>query len=110
MRQEFKHLLISWKNDIHPGETKKVFVSTNPLMDGEFIIRLEQGLTGNLNYVTVSEKFFTESQQDGHKDSSSDISHLHQVIHALEIEFNDLYEKTMHETFADRLTRYAHLN
>ena len=114
MHQDFKQRLLTWKNDLHPGEIKKVFVSDSPMHQGEYLIRLEKGLSGTLtskvNEVKVSNQFLTVSQQHGQQDSSTDISHLNKIIYSLEREFNDLYEQIMHETFSDKLNRYAALN
>jgi hypothetical protein len=110
MRQDLKHRLVTWKNETYPGEIRKVFISENPVTKGEYMVRLERSLNGKLNHVSVCGKFLTEAQLDGHKDSSSDITHLNRIIQSLETEFNDRYEQVMHETFTASLTRFAHLN
>jgi hypothetical protein len=109
MRQDLKHRLIQWKNDLHPGEIKKVFISDSPLKQGEYLIRLEKSMSGKLSPIIVSNKFLTDSQQEA-MDITSDIDHLNKVIGSLEKEFNDRYEQVVHETFSDKLIRYAQLN
>ena len=108
MHQDLKHRLLAWKNDVHPGEIKKVFISDSPLNDGEDIIRLEKSLAGTLagkvNSLTASGKFLTTHHP------SIDMDHLNSVIASLEKEFNDRYEQVMHETFKDSLIRFAQLN
>jgi hypothetical protein len=108
MHQELKYRLLAWKNDLHPGEIKKVFISDNPLTEGENIIRLEKSLSdhlsGKIKLVTVSNKFSTSEHP------AYDLSHLNCVISSLDKEFNDRYEKVMHETFADKLLRFSQLN
>jgi hypothetical protein len=108
MHQDLKHRLIEWKNDVHPGEIKKVFISDSPLTAGEDIIRLEKSLSntisGKTSLLTASSKFLTT------RHLSNDISHLNSVIVSLEKEFNDRYEQIFHETDKDQLIRYAELN
>jgi hypothetical protein len=108
MHHELKHRLLAWKNDVHPGEIRKVFISDNPITEGEDIIRLEKSLSdtlsGKIKLVTVSNKFSTSEHL------FSDIDHLNSVIYSLEKEFNDRYEQLMHATFADKLIHYSQLN
>ena len=108
MHQELKHRLLEWKNNVHPGEIKKVFISDNPITEGEDIIRLEKSLSNKLsgrsNPITTTCKFLTS------KHLSSDIDHLNSVISSLEREFNSRHEQIFHETDKDQLARYAELN
>jgi hypothetical protein len=108
MHQDLKHRLLAWKNDVNPGEIKKVFISDNPITRGEDIIRLEKSLSdtlsGKIETVTVSNKFSTTEHP------FNDLDHLNSVISSLEKEFNDRYEKVMHETFKDKLLRFSQLN
>lgn len=114
MRPDLKQRLITWKNDLHAGETKKVFVSDSPLNDGEYIIKLEKTLSGTLagklNGVAVSNKFLTVTQHQALNDSTSDMDHLSTIINSLEKEFNDRYEQVVNDTFENKLKRYAELN
>ena len=114
MRPDLKQRLIMWKNDLHAGETKKVFISDSPINDGEFIIKLEKTLsgtlTGKLGQVAVSNKFLTVTQHQVQSNSTSDIYHLNRIIDSLEKEFNDRYEHVVNETFENKLKRYAELN
>lgn len=108
MHQEIKHRLLNWKNDVHPGEIRKVFISDNPITTGEDIIRLEKSLSdtlsGKIKLVTVSNKFSTTDHY------LSDLAHLDSVIASLEQQFNDRYEQIMHETLEDKLVRFSQLN
>jgi len=108
MHQDLKQRLLSWKNDVHPGEIKKVFISDSPINNGADIIRLEKTLShamqGMVNHITASNKFLTT------RHPTSDLDHLNSVIASLEKEFNDRYEQVMNETFRDKLTRFAQLN
>ena len=114
MRQDLKHRLVTWKNDLHSGEIKKVFVSESPVKNGEYIIKLEktlsETLSGKINQVSVSNKFLTTAQQDGQKDPSSDMYHLNRIIDSLEREFNDRYDQAINEAFKDERVHYAELN
>src|SRR5882762_8820364 len=102
MHQDLKQRLLTWKNELHPGEIKKVFVSESPIKNGEYLIRLEKELSstlsGKISQVKVSNQFLTVSQHNGQQDSSNDISHLGRIISSLDKEFNDRYEQIMHET------------
>jgi len=108
MHQELKHRLLEWKNNVHPGEIKKVFISDNPITEGEDIIRLEKSLSNRLSgkssLLTTTSKFFTSQHV------SSDIDHLNSVINSLEQEFNMRHEQIFHETDKDQLVRFAELN
>jgi len=108
MHQDLKHRLIAWKNDVNPGEIKKVFISDSPFTAGEDIVRLEKSLSntisGKTSPLTASSKFLTT------RHLSDDITHLNSVIVSLEKEFNARYEQIFHETDKDQLMRYAELN
>jgi len=108
MHQDLKHRLLAWKNDVQPGEIKKVFISDSPFTAGEDIIRLEKSLSNRLpgkdSPITTSSKFLTT------RHLSHDIDHLNNVIVSLEKEFNDRHEQIFHETDKDDLARYATLN
>lgn len=108
MHQELKHRLLAWKNDVHPGEIKRVFISDNPITEGEDIIRLEKSLSNRLSGksspITTTSKFFTT------RHLSSDIDHLNNVISSLEQEFRTRHEQIFHETDKDQLARFAELN
>ncbi len=113
MRQDLKHRLITWKNDVHSGESKKVFVSESPVKKGEYIIKLEKGLSenlaGKLNQVTVTKKYLTVAQQDTQKDPASDMYHLNRVIDSLEREFNDNYDQAINDAFKDEVVRFSEI-
>jgi hypothetical protein len=114
MRQDLKHRLVTWKNDLHSGEIKKVYISESPVKTGEFIIKLEKTLSetlqGKLNQVSVSNKFLTVGQNDSQKDPAADMYHLNRIIDSLEREFNDRYDQAINETFKDERVHYAELN
>jgi hypothetical protein len=112
MRQELKHRLITWKNDIHAGETKKVYVSESPVKKGELLIKLEKGLTETLAgkiKVIVTKKYLTAAQEDTQKDPASDMYHLNRIIDSIEREFNDNYDQAINETFKDEAVRYSEI-
>ena len=113
MRQDLKHRLVTWKNDVHAGETKKVFVSDNPEKKGEFLIKLEKGLSqtlaGKLNKVMVSKKYLTVAQQDTHLDAASDLFHMNRIIDSLDREFDDRYDQAINEAFKDEAVRYSEI-
>lgn len=113
MRQDLKHRLVTWKNDIHAGETKKVFISDNPEKNGEFLIKLEKGLSqnlaGKLNKVVVSKKYLTVAQQDTQKDPASDLFHVNRIIDSLDREFDDRYDQAVNEAFRDETVRYSEI-
>jgi len=104
MRQELKHRLVAWKNDLHAGETKKVILSISPVKEGELLIRLEKGLTetqsGKMK-VLVTKKYVTEAQEDPRIDPAVDIDRLNRIIDSLEKEFNDRYEQVIDKTFSE---------
>jgi hypothetical protein len=108
MHQDLKHRLLAWKNDVQPGEIKKVFIADNPFTAGEDLIRLEislsNRLTGKSSPLITSGKFLTT------RHLSSDIDHLNSVIVSLEQEFNHRHEQIFHQADKDQLTRYAELN
>ena len=108
MHQDLKHRLLAWKNDVQPGEIKKVFIADNLLTAGEDLIRLEislsNRLTGKSSPLITSGKFLTSQHL------TSDIDHLNNVIVSLEQEFNQRHEQIFHETDKDQLARYAELN
>jgi hypothetical protein len=92
MRQELKHRLVTWKNDIHAGEVKKVFVSESPVKKGEYLIKLEKGMKRlfgeNQKEVKVSKKYLTAGQNDANVDSAIDMFHLNRIIDSLDREFD----------------------
>jgi len=102
MHQELKHRLVTWKNDLHEGETKKVILSISPVKEGELLIRLEKGLaeiqSGKIK-VLVTKKYVTEAQEDPRIDPSVDIDHLNTIIDSLEKEFNTRYEQVIDKAF-----------
>ena len=108
MHQDLKHRLLAWKNNVHPGEIKKVFIADNPITAGEDIVRLEislsNRLTGKTSPLITSGKFLTT------RHLSSDIDHLNSVIVSLEKEFNHRHEQIFHDTDKEQLVRYAELN
>jgi hypothetical protein len=108
MHQDLKHRLLAWKNNVQPGEIKKVFISDSPFTAGEDIIRLEKSLFNRLagkgSPLTATSKFLTT------RHLSNDIDHLNSVIVSLEKEFSDRYEQIFHETDKADLARYAELN
>jgi len=108
MHQDLKQRLLIWKNDVHPGEIKKVFIADSPISHGEDIVRLEKSLSyhthGMMNQITASNKFLTTEHP------CSDLDHLNSVIASLEKEFNARYEQAMHEAFKDKMERFAQLN
>ena len=113
MRQDLKHRLLNWKNDVHSGEIKKVFVSESPAKKGEYIIKLEKGLSetlaGKLNKVSVAKKYLTIAQQDAQKDPATDMYHLNRVIDSLEREFNDNYDQAINEAFKDETVHFSEI-
>jgi len=108
MHQDLKHRLLAWKNNVHPGEIKKVFIADNPITAGEDIIRLEislsNRLTGKSSPLITSGKFLTTQHL------SSDIDHLNSVIVSLEKEFIQRHEQIFHNTDKEQLARFAQLN
>ncbi|HVU54206.1 MAG TPA: hypothetical protein VHD83_04085 [Puia sp.] len=108
MHQDLKHRLLAWKNDVQPGEIKKVFIADNPITAGEDIVRLEislsNRLTGKSSPLIMSGKFLTT------RHLSSDIDHLNSVIVSLEKEFNHRHEQIFHEMDKTQLARCAELN
>ena len=114
MRQALKHRLLTWKNDIHAGESKRVLLSESPIQQGEFIIKLEKTLLRPLGNdsanILVSKKYLTPAQSASAKDPASDLYHLNRIIDSLDREFNDKYDETINETFKDESVRFAELN
>ena len=108
MHQELKHRLMEWKNGVHPGEIRKVFISGTPITQGVDIIRLELSLSNRLSGksspITTSSKFLTTEHL------SSDIDHLNRVIDSLQQEFSTRHEQIFHGTDKEQLTRFAELN
>jgi hypothetical protein len=108
MHQDLKHRLLAWKNDVQPGEIRKVFIADSPFTAGEDMIRLEKSLSnrisGKSSLLTTSSKFFTT------RHLTNDIHHLNSVIVSLEKEFSDRHEQIFHETCKDDLARFAELN
>jgi len=113
MRQDLKHRLVTWKNDIHAGETKKVYISQNPEKNGEYLVKLEKGLSqtlaGKLNQVVVTKKYLTVAQQDTQKDPASDLFHINRIIDSLDREFDDKYDQAINEAFKDEAVRYSEI-
>jgi hypothetical protein len=114
MRQDLKHRLITWKNDVHAGETKRVLVSASPVQEGEFIIKLEKAMhesLGNKNaHVVASKKYLTTAQSENQKDPASDLYHVNRIIDSLDREFDDKYDQTINETFKDETVRFAEIS
>jgi hypothetical protein len=114
MRQDLKQRLITWKNDVHAGESKRVMLSQSPLQQGESIIKLEKtmhrALGDHAAHIIVSKKYLTIAQSDNSKDPASDIYHLNRIIDSLDREFNDRYDETINDTFKDESVNFAELN
>jgi citrate lyase gamma subunit len=113
MRQDLKHRLVTWKNDVHAGEVKKVFVTESPEKKGEYLVKLEKSMNrtfGQSNKeVKVSKKYLTSGQVDAHIDPATDMYHVNRVIDSLEREFNDKFDATINETFKDEVVRYSEI-
>jgi hypothetical protein len=113
MRQDLKHRLITWKNDILTGEIKKVYVSESPVKKGEYLVKLEKSLSdnaaGKINGVKVVKKYLTSAQQDTQKDPSSDMFHVNRIIDSLEREFGDRYDQAINEAFKDELIHFSEM-
>ena len=113
MRQDLKHRLVTWKNDTQTGEVKKVFVSESPVKKGEYIVKLEKGLSdtlaGKLNNVVVTKKYLTTAQEDSQKDPAADMYHVNRVIDSLDREFSDRYDQAVNEAFKDEVVRFSEI-
>jgi len=113
MRQDLKHRLITWKSDVHFGETKKVFVSESPAKKGEFIIKLEKSLNetlgGKINEVKVSKKYLTSGQNDTNVDAATDLYNINRVIDSLDREFDDQHDQAINERFKDEAVHFSEL-
>jgi hypothetical protein len=113
MRQDLKHRLVTWKNDVHAGELKKVFVSESPVKKGEYIIKLEKGtsetLSGKVSHVVATKKYLTAAQQDTQKDPASDMYHINRIIDSLEREFSDKYDQAINEAFRDEVVPFSEI-
>jgi hypothetical protein len=113
MRQDLKHRLVTWKNDTQIGEVKKVYVSDSPVKKGEYLIKLEKGLSetlsGKLNKVVVTKKYLTSAQEDTQKDPSADMYHVNRIIDSLEREFNDRYDQAVNEAFKDEVVHFSEI-
>jgi hypothetical protein len=113
MRQDLKHRLITWKNDVHFGETKKVFVSESPEKKGELIIKLEKSLNetlgGKNNEVKVSKKYLTAGQNDTNVDASTDLYTINRIIDSLDREFDDKHDQAINERFKDEVVHFSEL-
>jgi citrate lyase gamma subunit len=113
MRQDLKHRLVTWKNDVQAGEIKKVFVTESPEKKGEYLVKLEKSMNrtfGQSNKeVKVSKKYLTSGQVDAHVDPATDMYHVNRVIDSLEREFNDKFDATINETFKDEVVRYSEI-
>lgn len=113
MRQDLKHRLVTWKNDIHTGEVKKVFVSESPVKKGEYLVKLEKGLSetlsGKLKKVVVTKKYLTTAQEDTQKDPAGDMYHINRVIDSLEREFSDQYDQAVNEAFKDEVVHFSEI-
>jgi hypothetical protein len=113
MRQDLKHRLVTWKNDVHAGEIKKVFVTESPEKKGEYLVKLEKSMNrtfGQSNKeVKVSKKYLTSGQVDAQVDPATDMYHVNRVIDSLEREFNDKFDATINETFKDEVVRYSEI-
>src|ERR1700733_5122138 len=101
MRQDLKHRLVTWKNDVQIGEIKKVFVSESPVKKGEYLVKLEKGLSdtlaGKLDKVVVTKKYLTTAQEDTQKDPAADMYHINRIIDSLDREFSDRYDQAVNE-------------
>jgi hypothetical protein len=111
MRQDLKHRLVTWKNDIHAGEVKKVFVSESPVKKGEFLIKLEKGRRNSFGNkeVKVSRKHLTSGQNDSNVDAATDMYHLNRVIDSLDREFDDQFDATVNEAFKDEVVHFSEI-
>jgi len=113
MRQDLKHRLVTWKNDIQIGEVKKVYVSESPVKKGEFLVKLEKGLSetlaGKLNKVTVTKKYLTSAQEDNQKDPAADMYHINRIIDSLDREFSDQYDQAINEAFKDEVVKFSEI-
>ncbi|HTI06905.1 MAG TPA: hypothetical protein VL832_00075 [Puia sp.] len=113
MRQDLKHRLITWKNDTHFGQTKKVFVSESPVKKGEFIIKLEKStnasLAGKINEVKATKKYLTAGQNDTTVDAASDLYTINRIIDSLDREFDDKYDQAINEKFKDEAVHFSEL-
>src|SRR5579859_7625923 len=113
MRQDLKHRLITWKNDVHAGEAKKVYLSENPVKTGEYLIKLEKSMRGTFGKdnkeVKVSRKYLTAAQLDKQVDPASDMYHINRVIDSLDREFDDKYDQTVNEVFSDATVRFSEI-
>jgi hypothetical protein len=106
MRQDLKHRLITWKNDVHFGETKKVFVSESPVKKGEFLIKLEKSLNTEVN---VSKKYLTAGQNDTNVDAATDLYNINRIIDSLDREFDDKHDQAINERFKDEVVHFSEL-
>ncbi|MHA4807071.1 hypothetical protein ACX0G9_03145 [Flavitalea flava] len=99
MRQDLKHRLITWKNDVHNGEIKKVYISESPVKPGEYLIKVEKSMSSlfgdNRKEVRISKKYLTEGQQNANSDSVSDVFHINRIIDSLDEEFHNKFEVTV---------------
>lgn len=113
MRQDLKHRLITWKSDIHFGQTKKVFVSESPIKKGEFIIKLEKStngsLAGKIGEVAASRKYLTAGQNDASVDPASDLYTINRIIDSLDREFDDKYDQAINEKFKDEAVHFSEI-
>jgi hypothetical protein len=113
MRQDLKHRLVTWKNDLQAGEVKKVFVTDSPVKKGEYLVKLEKSLSdtlsGKLNSVTATKKYLTTAQQDANNDPASDMYHINRIIDSLEREFSDKYDQAINEAFKDEVVRFSEI-
>jgi len=106
MRQDLKHRLITWKNDVHFGETKKVFVSESPVKKGEFLIKLEKSLNTEVN---VSKKYLTAGQNDTTVDAATDLYNINRIIDSLDRVFDDKHDQAINERFKDEVVHFSEL-
>jgi hypothetical protein len=113
MRQDLKHRLITWKNDTHFGEIKKVFVSESPVKKGEYIIKLEksanESLAGKNNEIKASRKYLTAGQNDTTVDGATDLYTINRIIDSIDREFDDKNDQAINERFKDEVVHFSEI-
>jgi hypothetical protein len=113
MRQDLRHRLVTWKNDVHAGEIKKVFVSDSPVKKGELLVKLEKSMGGSFGKdnreVKVSRKYLTAGQNDATVDGATDMYHINRIIDSVDSDFNDSYDAAINETFKDEVVHFSEI-
>jgi hypothetical protein len=111
MRQALKLRLKTWQNETHAGETKRVFVTPSPALDGEFVIRLEKAMHESLGnkkaHLVVSQQYLTTAQANLLKDPSIDLHQLNFIIESLDKEFQNKYDQAINDAFVEEVIRFA---